>query len=252
MTLISQIISDAFRQDNILGVGAVPTTPEQTEALGLLNNIVLQMVGSELGELVYDWQVPPAATAPYRREDPRDPYGDNAIPATYPYPPANVRLVTQIAAATTVYMPQYPSDGARITLADTGSTSTALTIDANGRKIEGAAALAFDPVATPQASWFYRADLGDWVRCSALTLSSNSPFPDRYDMLLVTALSMWLCPRNGREPSAVTVKFNGDLLTKFRAQYKQYVPTPATHSLSQIQTGSAAFGFGSDFGFFNG
>lgn len=236
MTNAQTIIQRALRQENLIDVGYSPTTDENTEYLALLNSLIQQIIGFELGELVYDWSVPPSPTAPYTVPNPNDPYGDNAIPQSYPYPPVNVRVVTKLTAAQTVYMPQWPNDGSRLTVADAGSSFTTLTLDGNGRLITGAATLAVDLAATPQRDFFYRADLADWRLCSDLALTDSNPFPAKYDMLLICGLAIWLAPRNGAEPSAVTVSIYESLLTKFRAQYKQEVPTKVFDNVGLIQS----------------
>ena len=236
MTNAQTIIQRALRQENIVNIGYSPTTDEQTEYLALLNSLIQQIIGFELGELVYDWPVPPSPTAPYTVPNPNDPYGDNSIPQSYPYPPVNVRVVTKLTAAQTVYMPQWPNDGSRLTVADAGSTFTTLTLDANGRLITGAATLAVDLASTPQRDFFYRADLADWRLCSDLSLTDDSPFPAKYDMMLICGLAIWLSPRNGVQPSQVTAEIYQSLVTKFRAQYKQEVPTKVFDNVGIIQS----------------
>ena len=50
MTLVSEIISDAFRLSNITRVGGSPTSDQETEALRYLNRIVKSVFGNEAGE----------------------------------------------------------------------------------------------------------------------------------------------------------------------------------------------------------
>jgi hypothetical protein len=52
LTLVSEIITDAFRQSNLVAVGTTPTTEETTEALRYLNRIVKSVFGNEAGLLV--------------------------------------------------------------------------------------------------------------------------------------------------------------------------------------------------------
>lgn len=249
MTTAQTIIQRAFRQENIINAGSTPTSAEETEALALLNSLVGQIIGFELGELLADWQVPLAFTGQYQEQNPRDPYGATGVNPNNLYPPINVRLLATIAAATTVYLPQYPNDGSRVAVVNTGSTSTALTLDANGRQIAGAASLLLDLSTDVPAEWFYRADTGEWVQYTDLIISDNSPFPDKYDMMLVTGLAIWLSPRYGVQPSDVTVSIYNDLRGKFRAQYKQYTETPPSYDIAEIQSYrlDGLFGNGSNF-----
>src|SRR5690606_6184664 len=50
MTLVSDIISDAFRQNNLTAVGALPTQDESDEALRYLNRLVSSVFGAEVGD----------------------------------------------------------------------------------------------------------------------------------------------------------------------------------------------------------
>lgn len=252
MTTAQTIIQRAFRQENIINAGASPTTDEQSEALALLNSLVGQIIGFELGELVNDWQIPLSYTDTNQQQNPRDPYGANAVTPYFLSPPINSRILATIAAATTVYLPQYPNDGSRIALVDTNSTNTALTFDGNGRLIEGAATLVLDLSTDAPAEWIYRADVGDWRQYTSLALGDNSPFPDKYDMMLITGLAIWLCPRNGLSPSDVTVSIYNELRAKFRAQYKQYTPTAPSYDINEVQSFRTGGVFGSGVNFFNG
>jgi hypothetical protein len=252
MATAQTIIQRAMRQENLVNVGGAPTTDEQTEALALLNSLIQQIVGFELGELLADWQVPLSYTDPNQMQNPRDPYGANAVTPYFLSPPINTRILATITSATTIYLPQYPNDGSRISVVDTGSANTALTLDGNGRMVDGAATLLLDLSADVPAEWIYRADLGDWRQYTDLTITDNSPFPDKYDMMLVCGLAIWLAPRYGVVPSDVTAAIAADLRAKFRAQYKQYTETPPTYSLSEVQSYRLRGVFGSGVNFYNG
>lgn len=256
-TLISQIITDAFENENIVPLGASPTTAETTRALRLLNQIVDEWVTTAAGELLYDWQVPPAATAPQNGQmrNPRDPYGDDAVATAFPYPPNNRRIVTQLTGPETIYFSQYPNDGSIMEVADAGSASATLTINANGRQIENAASVSLDPSAVTERRWFFRADLQSWQRLEELVNDSSgaSPFPKKYDALLAAELSIRLLTAFGREPSPSTVGIRDRGLTRFRAQYKQYTPTKQTYDVENVQSLYVDYGnFGRQSDFTNG
>jgi len=237
MTVASQFISDAMRENNIIGVGESPTSAETTEHLRRLNGLINYWIGTACGELVHDWYIPNIDnTAPFAEEDPRDPLGDNQPSQVYIQPPQNSRLVTKITAATTVYLPEYPSDGARIELADAGSTSTSLTLDANGRKIEDAATLAIDPTSVTTRKWFFRADQANWVRLADLASADTPPFPAEYDRMITTGLNIVLSPTYGKEPAAVTVATFNEMYARFKMRYKQYTPTETQLSMRATQS----------------
>ena len=50
MTLVSQIITDAHRQSNILAIATDPTPAQQAEGLRFLQRIVASVYGHEAGE----------------------------------------------------------------------------------------------------------------------------------------------------------------------------------------------------------
>ena len=50
MTTVSQLITDAYRESNLIAVNSSPTSPEQTEALRLLNRVVKSLFGNEMGD----------------------------------------------------------------------------------------------------------------------------------------------------------------------------------------------------------
>lgn len=237
MTIASAIITAAYRQENIIAAGTTETSAEQTEALALLNDLMYEVIGTELGELVCDWVIPRAQTAPFKERNPYDPYAERTTNENLNMQPiANSRLLTKISAAKTVYFPEWPSDGARMTLADVGSTSATLTLDGNGRQIEDAASVNITVPTTTEREWFYRADLSNWVRLTDLALGTEQPFPRKYDRMLVTGLAIQLAPHTGREPKQITVDTFEKLRAKFKAQYKQVMPTPATHHLGNVQS----------------
>jgi hypothetical protein len=49
VTLASSIISDAYRESNLVPLVGTLTTAEQGEGLRLLNNLVLSVMGNEVG-----------------------------------------------------------------------------------------------------------------------------------------------------------------------------------------------------------
>ena len=93
MTIASVIITDAYRESNLIPVGQSETTAEQTEALRRLNRIIDRLISTAAGELVYDWLVPPSPTAPTTGQvrNPRDPYGDRTQATVYKYPVILIR-----------------------------------------------------------------------------------------------------------------------------------------------------------------
>lgn len=222
MTTANDIIAQAFREANITPIGRDPTSAELNEALPRLNNFISWLFGSKLGEFAMDWPVPPSRTAPVAARFPLRPQ-NTALPSdVWPYPPNNVRLLLSLDTDQTVYLPYRPNPGARLAIADVGGTAT-LTIDANGRRIEGATTLPVRAADAPR-EWFYREDLGSWTRVSALALTDESPLPAEFDDLLITALAKRLAPRFGQEVLRSTQEIYIETLRKLDQRYAQYMP----------------------------
>lgn len=225
MTQVNKLITQSFREGNLLPIGKAPTPDEVAEALDRLQNNVTCYFGYELGEKLEDWNVPSRQrTAPVSAHYPFTPYKDDKPADVYLYPPPNVRLVTHIVGSTRVYLQQQPEDGARMGFVDIGSTAF-LIIDANGRLIEGDFDISVDPP-DPQ-EWFYRADLGNWMRVpTVLALTDESPFPAEFDDLLISDLAIRLSSRFGVDPRAGTVQTYKNKLDQMKARYRQHPLVP--------------------------
>ena len=101
-----------------------------------------------------------------------------------------------------------------------GTPGATLTLDGNGRTIEGVNTKAYTaPVATRQ--WLYRADLGDWQAVVDMTLTSECPFPSELDDLWICMLAMRLAPRYGKTTAPETARLGLTMLAKLKARYEQ-------------------------------
>lgn len=226
MTLVSSIITDAYRESNILALGKVPNTNQTTEALRLYNGLVGAIYGGDAGEQLNDWPL-----GNFGRES-----GEWDIPLsdrTVQRPPINRRLIALNEAALTVYLTVQPQDGARYGIADPFSRleSYPVTLDANGRTIENSATLVLDVDGTFR-EWFYRAELGSWVRLTDLVAADENPFPPKFDQMFIILLAMRLNPRYGRalDDQSIAVLKQGK--REFIARYLQSQPLEIDDSLS--------------------
>ena len=213
MTLVSAIISDAFRESNRVAAGKSPSAELLAEALVLLNRIVSSVMGWEVGENLAQW---PVGVTGY------DTLPAGATLDVWRYPTPNVMLACNLTAATKIFLPQQPSDGARIAVQDLQNNfaTYTLTLDGNGRQIEGAATLALTTNGLNR-SWFFRADLGNWTRFSDLASTDTFPFPTEFDDYFITMLALRLAPRLGPQPSAATVAAMTRSRQQFVARYVQ-------------------------------
>lgn len=226
MTLISSIITDAFREGNILPLGRVPNTNESAEALRLLNALFSSVYGDEAGEWLTDWPL-----GNFGRESPEYDlaYTDDRID----HPTINRRLIAVNETAKTVYLTLQPQDGARMGIADPFGrlASVPVSLDANGRTIEGTASITLDQNGMFR-EWFYRADLGDWVRLTEKAETDEMPFPSDFDNFFITFLAIRLNPRYGRSMDQQSASIYQSERRKFVARYLQSMPLEILDDIS--------------------
>jgi hypothetical protein len=244
-TKVGEIVVQAFREGNFVTIGSNTTAEELVEAIPRLSNYVMSLMGYELGEMLRDWYVPGVYLEDMPLRYPLTPLDDAVSTDQYPYPPANTRLIVTVTAPEIVYLPAYPQDGARIAVANVGSTST-IDIRGNGRLIADAAGVgatstgAVAPSTLHGVTWFYRADLGTWIRIQPLTSKDDEvPLPYEMDDLLVTGLAMRLAARYKADgeafPPSVAAR-NADMLKRLHARYKQSERMPSSSELRQIMS----------------
>lgn len=226
MTLVSTIITDAFRESNILALGKVPTTGQSTEALRLYNGLISAIYGGDAGEQLNDWPL-----GNFGRESTEwdIPYTDRVIHR----PPINRRLIAVNEIATTVYLTVRPQDGARYGITDPFGRLAAfpVTLDANGRTIEDAPTITLDVDGTNR-EWFYRAELGSWVRLTDLAADDENPFPAKFDQMFNIMLAMRLNPRYGRSLDDQSIVILKQGKREFIARYLQSQPLEIDDSIS--------------------
>ena len=240
-TLMSEIIVQAFREGNFVSLGEDTTTEELAEAVPRLRNLINAVIGFELGELQRDWYVPQEHDPEAPIRFPLTPSGLGTTSASpYQYPPSNVRLLVKLTSSRTLYLPAHPFDGARISYLDMGSTVTAdTTIDGNGRLIESAATIVTDldavtPVTFHGRTWFYRADLGDWIRFTDLQSTDTVPTPPEFDQLWITGLAISLAPRFQIQIQDQVKSTYMDMLARLKKRYKQSERLPSAVEMRQL------------------
>lgn len=215
--LVSDAITSAYREANIVRVGNTPTAAETAEGLALINSFWKSLLGYEFGEYLRDWPVPPPAG---RREIPTD-LTTPANETWWLVPQSNTRLLVNVTTATTITLPAYPADGARFAVVDVGSASVNLTLNGNGRLIDGQTS-AVDTVAMFSGkTWFYRADLASWEEVVTLTAASQTPLPSDFDDLFITYLAIRFAPRHDKELPPETMEVYNSLLKRAKARYRQ-------------------------------
>lgn len=220
MALVSDLITYAYREVNLIGVGKTPPTDQVSEGLRLFNELVTFLVGGVAGEYFQDWMLGPFGQNPNQFSDVY--YFSEEITAR---PPINSRMIATQDIAKTIWLPLEPSDGSRIAIADPHSrlATYPITLDANGRVIEGADTLLLDTDGL-NAAWFYRADLANWVRVSSLALDDVSPFPADFDAMMYILLAMRLVPPSGRKFNEMSAAVLTEQRRQFLARYAQNAP----------------------------
>ena len=224
MTTVSDIITDAYRQSNLIAIGTVPTEAMQTEGFRYLNRLVLSTFGNEVGDIL--------TPIPLGRTDVQRPAGfpwyDNAPPAEW-FVPMNTQLVCNLTDTTEVYLHPSPDDGARVSAIDIAENfaTNNLTIHGNGRRIDGQTSVTLSTNGQNQ-TWFYRSDLGEWVTVTPLEdLDQTFPFPVEYDMYFITLLAMTLNPQYGVEMNSQVAAMMTRSATQLKARYQNIIPSPA-------------------------
>lgn len=216
--LVSECIGAAYREADITTVGTDPTAAELAEGLSLFNNYTLRLFGTEFGENLLDWPVPPP---PGQTCLPTDLVSRNMGTTWFTAPRTNSRLLVAISTDTTLKMPAMPNDGSQIMIVDVGSTSVDLTLDGNGRLIEGQTTLVDTPQQLNGRRYFYRADLASWTLVGEKALEDELPLVADFNDLFVTYLAIRLAPRNAQETMQETASVYADLLKKARTRYRQ-------------------------------
>ena len=216
--LARDAIKDGFREANLTLAGKEPTIAELDEALSRLNDFRKYLFRQLLGEGLANWPVPPPVGF---ASPPEGLLSQNMGVDWYLFPVDNARLLVKIVQNTTVKFPMDPSPGARIAIRDVGSSAVNLTLDGNGRLIEGQQTLVDVVQALAGAEWFYRDDLASWERMDELSLDSELPLPEEYNDIFIFYTAMRMSPRNNHTISDDTRGMFNVLLRDAKARYRQ-------------------------------
>lgn len=206
MATASETIIGAYRELNLRAAGQALTSVQETEGLELLNEIIPATIGQEAGQELCDLNI-------------GGEYDDDII---WEWVPENVRLVINAGAQSTLKLHPKPYDGQRVAVSDPNNVlaSANLTLDGNGRSIEGAATLVLSTDGL-DAEWMYRADLGNWVRITSLVAGDELPFPRDFDAYFRILLAMRLAPRHGRELAQSSAVYLQSMEGKIQARYRR-------------------------------
>lgn len=208
MTLVSSIISDAYRETQLTVLGATPTANEITEALNRLNSIILSTVGNEVGDGLDELNI--GGT-----------YDQSILCSSWV--PDDARLMLNLAADTTFLLDPSPYEGQRLSIVDISNNlaTNSLVLDANGRLIESAETLTLSTDGMTR-QWLYRSDIGTWVKIVTLISSDEMPFPADFDDYFITVLAMRLNPRHSATTSQETLQALKRSRSQIRGRYHNF------------------------------
>ncbi len=196
MTTVYQIIVDAYRQSNLVGLGIAPTQPQEAEALRYLERIVAQAFGNEAGDSLTGF--------PIGRNNIERPAGYpswGTVPDNQWFVPKNTRCNLNLeTTGVELYLDPFATDGGRFAIVDSSNNLATypVTIKGNGFFIEGAESITLNTNGI-EREWFFRADLGEWKRCSPLQLFDEFPFPKEFDDYFIISLAFRLNPAYQRQ-----------------------------------------------------
>lgn len=192
MTLASTIITDAYRESNLIPLGGTPSANQITEGLSRLNQILSSSVGNEIGNELRNYNV-------------GGPYDETALFDFWL--PNNSRLMLNLSATTTLYLDPMPDDGQRLAVADVLGTLPTynLILNGNGRQIEGASSVTLNDDYLVK-EWMYRADTGNWIVITPVVAGDQMPFPTDFDDYFTLMLALRLDPMHGQNFSSEQIE----------------------------------------------
>lgn len=233
MTVTSTLITDAFRESNLVGLGETPEAAAGEEAARLLNRIVASVFGNEVGEGLADWPI--GSTAPYSGWGPEQ----------WDYLEGDIRIIVTDGATHSLNLPPYPQDGDRLQLIDAGSdfATYPVTLVRQASKFNGAAT---DYVADTDGfntTWFYRADLADWKQVLPLVTTDEFPFPERHDDAFIGMLATRLNPRYQQSLTEESRASLTRSISQLRSAYKRTQRVNSDLAVLRL-TGSGSSGLG--------
>lgn len=229
MTQVIDIITQALRETNLIAINANPTPSETTEGLDRLQAVILSVLGNECGYIMEDWDLENTAVT--------KPSG-YVIPSLAGYVVApQSRLIANLTSTLSVSLDPMPQDGQRFSVVDAKNNlaSAALTLQGNGRLIEGATSKVVNTNGF-SGQWLYRADKANWVSIEPLATDDEMPFPPDFDDYFIIMLAMRINPRYGRELTAESQARLTQQRTQFVARYLQSrLRDPVNRSLPEKQ-----------------
>lgn len=231
MTTVTELITDAYRQGNLIALGTVPSAAQLAEGLRYLNRLVKSVFGNEAGENLQQFAL---GRGTIDRPSGYPWYGD--VPPADWFVPNNTQLMCNLDNAATVYLHPLPVDGTRVGVNDLALnfSTNSLTLDGNGRRIDGGTSVLLNEDGIAKV-WFYRDDLGEWLTVTPLDdLEGIFPFPEEFDMFFIGNLAMLLNPAYGAQIDQQTAQMFSRSKSQFQARYHGPIETPTELALIRL------------------
>lgn len=233
MTLVSEIITDAYRRSNLIAIGQTPDANKMAEALRYINRIVKSVFGNEVGEKLEAF--------PIGRHNISRPAGYpwwGNVPDNNFYFPPNVRAMMNLEDNThlDLWLHPDPPIGCRFAfnMMQPGRGQN-VTFHGNGRYIDGSDTVTISGPPDPdEAEYLYRDDLASWVKYSPLVETDPFPFPVEFDDFFITSLAFVINPSYGQQldPQAQAVFKRS--AQQIRSRYHQVIPTRSELGLIRL------------------
>lgn len=243
MTTVASIIQSALRETNLIPLGGTPTQMQLDEAFTLLSTVVSGVVGNEMGEAMH-----PFPLGQNGINSPKGyPWYANSIPGNI-FVPFNSRLMLNLTGPGNINLHPKPHDGARMGIVDVSENLNLfpLTINGNGRSIEGQELMVYNTAAEVR-EWIYREDLGNWVVVTPLLETGNMPFPVEFDDMFIIKLAMRLNPRYGQVIHPASAEALKEAQQKFSARYAQSTTQmPSENGLTYLTHFNRFWGYGAN------
>lgn len=236
MTLVSSIIKRAYRKTNLIPLVGTPNANQITEALEMLNSLVLSCIGNEAG----DELIPLNFGGGFSEHDQSE--------VCDQWVPVNTRLMLNLSAADAVDLDPYPYEGQRFAITDMGENLATynFTVNGNGHLIEGGTSVVLSTNGQT-AQWMYRPDAG-WVVIEELVAADNMPFPIEFDMYFVISLALQLNPQYGQkltgEDNAMLNRSRSQLRARYRNRKGDQLPDFGVTDPRDLYSHSDFFNFG--------
>lgn len=234
-TLVSQLIRDAYRQSNLIGINTAVTTAQSDEGLRYLQRIVKASYGNDASEALQQ--------LPLGRDNISRPSGYpwyNNNPGGNWFVPKNTQLMCNLTESVQVYLHPYPDDGTRFGVNDISDTfaSNNLIINGNGRTIEDTTSVTLSTNGT-DSQWFFQQSTGNWYKLTDLITTDPFPFPAEFDDYFITLLAIRLNPSYGSALDPQSDAAYKKAKREFVARYHQTIQTRSELGLIRMPNSTA-------------